>query len=178
MWCLWNLGLLAEPLMGSFGLIAVYILTGAAGNLLSTCYNWVRPTARLRRASFSGRRGSVRRGFRHCRRADRAAQVEAAADSAVRAQASAQVGDLLCRDQSGHRPFGQLRQRVHRRGNRQFGAHRRLSVRVAVCCAAWCRASARRAAFFKRACASPSPRSVMLLVLFGFYLAHIRRRRG
>lgn len=36
MWCLWNLGLLAEPLMGSFGLIAVYILTGAAGNLLST----------------------------------------------------------------------------------------------------------------------------------------------
>ena len=31
MWCLWNLGLLAEPLMGSAGLIAVYILTGAAG---------------------------------------------------------------------------------------------------------------------------------------------------
>ncbi len=43
MWCLWNLGLLAEPLMGSFGLIAAYILTGAAGNLLSTFYNWVRP---------------------------------------------------------------------------------------------------------------------------------------
>jgi len=41
MWCLWNLGLLAEPLMGSAGLIAVYILTGAAGNLLSTLYNWV-----------------------------------------------------------------------------------------------------------------------------------------
>ncbi len=43
MWCLWNLGLLAEPLMGSFGLFAAYILTGAAGNLLSTFYNWVRP---------------------------------------------------------------------------------------------------------------------------------------
>jgi rhomboid protease GluP len=43
MWCLWNLGLLAEPLMGSWGLIAAYILTGAAGNLLSTCYNWFRP---------------------------------------------------------------------------------------------------------------------------------------
>ncbi len=43
MWCLWNLGLLAEPLMGSFGLFAVYILTGAAGNLLSTFWNWVRP---------------------------------------------------------------------------------------------------------------------------------------
>jgi rhomboid protease GluP len=40
MWCLWNLGLLAEPLMGSFGLFAAYILTGAAGNLLSTGYNW------------------------------------------------------------------------------------------------------------------------------------------
>jgi rhomboid protease GluP len=43
MWCLWNLGLLAEPLMGSFGLFAVYILTGAAGNLLSTGWNWYRP---------------------------------------------------------------------------------------------------------------------------------------
>jgi rhomboid protease GluP len=41
MWCLWNLGLLAEPLMGSVGLFAAYILTGAAGNLLSTCYNWI-----------------------------------------------------------------------------------------------------------------------------------------
>ena len=40
MWCLWNLGLLAEPLMGSMGVLAVYILTGAAGNLLSTCVNW------------------------------------------------------------------------------------------------------------------------------------------
>jgi rhomboid protease GluP len=43
MWCLWNLGLLAEPLMGSAGLFAVYILTGAAGNLLSTFDNWVFP---------------------------------------------------------------------------------------------------------------------------------------
>jgi rhomboid protease GluP len=42
MWCLWNLGLLAEPLMGSAGVLAVYILTGAAGNLLSTFYNWSR----------------------------------------------------------------------------------------------------------------------------------------
>jgi rhomboid protease GluP len=40
MWCLWNLGLLAEPLLGSVGVIAVYILTGAAGNLLSTGVNW------------------------------------------------------------------------------------------------------------------------------------------
>lgn len=43
MWCLWNLALLAEPLMGSAGLIAVYLLTGAAGNLLSTLMSWVWP---------------------------------------------------------------------------------------------------------------------------------------
>jgi rhomboid protease GluP len=41
MWCLWNLGLLAEPLMGTFGVMAVYVLTGAAGNLLSTLFNWI-----------------------------------------------------------------------------------------------------------------------------------------
>ena len=42
MWCLWNLGLLAEPLIGSIGVrLAVYILTGAAGNLLSTLVNWI-----------------------------------------------------------------------------------------------------------------------------------------
>ena len=35
MWCLWNLGLLAEPLMGPFGVIADYLLTVFAGNLLS-----------------------------------------------------------------------------------------------------------------------------------------------
>lgn len=44
MWCLWNLGLLAEPLMGTFGVCAAYVLTGAAGNLLSTLYNWFRYT--------------------------------------------------------------------------------------------------------------------------------------
>ena len=43
MWCLWNLALLAEPLMGSVGVFAVYILTGAAGNLLSTLVNWLWP---------------------------------------------------------------------------------------------------------------------------------------
>lgn len=43
MWCLWNLGLLAEPLMGWSGLFAAYILTGGAGNLLSTAWNWWRP---------------------------------------------------------------------------------------------------------------------------------------
>jgi rhomboid protease GluP len=36
MWCLWNLGLLGEPLLGPAGVVAVYCLTGIAGNLLST----------------------------------------------------------------------------------------------------------------------------------------------
>ena len=40
MWCLWALADLAEPVMGSVGLIAVYLLTGAAGDLLSTLVNW------------------------------------------------------------------------------------------------------------------------------------------
>jgi rhomboid protease GluP len=35
MWCLWNLGLLGEPLVGPFGLVVIYMLTGIAGNLLS-----------------------------------------------------------------------------------------------------------------------------------------------
>ena len=35
MWCLWNLGLFGERLLGRAGLIAVYLLTGAAGMLVS-----------------------------------------------------------------------------------------------------------------------------------------------
>src|SRR5277367_378532 len=43
MWCLWNLGLLGEPLLGPAGLIAVYLITGIAGNLLSLLYNVIPP---------------------------------------------------------------------------------------------------------------------------------------
>jgi len=39
MWCLWNLGVLGEPLLGPMGLVAVYMLTGIAGNLLSMAIN-------------------------------------------------------------------------------------------------------------------------------------------
>ena len=39
MFCLWNLGLLGEPLVGPFGLVAIYLLTGVAGNLLSMAVN-------------------------------------------------------------------------------------------------------------------------------------------
>ena len=35
MWCLWNLGILGEPLIGPWGMVAIYMLTGIAGNLLS-----------------------------------------------------------------------------------------------------------------------------------------------
>lgn len=39
MWCLWNLGLLGEPLLGEVGMVAAYLLTGVAGNLLSVAFN-------------------------------------------------------------------------------------------------------------------------------------------
>jgi rhomboid protease GluP len=38
LWCLWNLGLFGEPLLGKRGLMAVYVLTGTAGMMLS--YAW------------------------------------------------------------------------------------------------------------------------------------------
>lgn len=38
MWCLWNLGMFGEPLLGKRGLVAVYLLTGTAGMMLS--YGW------------------------------------------------------------------------------------------------------------------------------------------
>ncbi len=42
MWCLYNLGLLGEPLLGRWGLVATYLITGVAGNLLSLLVNDVR----------------------------------------------------------------------------------------------------------------------------------------
>lgn len=43
LWCLWNLGLFGEPLLGKQGLIAVYVLTGVSGMLLSlslSLFHW------------------------------------------------------------------------------------------------------------------------------------------
>lgn len=42
MWCLWNLGLFSEPLLGKPGLVSVYVLTGVAGNLLSMSWGVVK----------------------------------------------------------------------------------------------------------------------------------------
>lgn len=39
MWCLWNLGVIGEPMLGFSGVMYVYLLTGAAGNLLSVAFN-------------------------------------------------------------------------------------------------------------------------------------------
>jgi rhomboid protease GluP len=39
MWCLWNLGILGEPLIGPYGMVAVYMITGIAGNLLSMAWD-------------------------------------------------------------------------------------------------------------------------------------------
>ncbi len=161
MWCLWNLGLLAEPLMGSFGLFAVYILTGAAGNLLSTLVQLAAAHSRPPAATYFSRPAREPPGavFGIAGGADYSAQVEATARAAVRTEKTAQVRHLFCRDQPGHRLLHQLRQRIDRFGiaHRQLGAHGRLLLRAALRRSAWCRASARRAAFFKCACGWLSP---------------------
>jgi rhomboid protease GluP len=38
MWCLWNLGIFGEPLLGRRGLICVYLLTGITGNMFSLAW--------------------------------------------------------------------------------------------------------------------------------------------
>jgi rhomboid protease GluP len=39
LWCLWNLGFFGEPLLGRRGFVAVYLLTGVAGNMLSLAWS-------------------------------------------------------------------------------------------------------------------------------------------
>src|ERR1700677_4754231 len=96
MWCLWNLGLLAEPLMGSFGVLAVYILTGAAGNLVATDIHSLWPRRDVAGGVvFAGGGWSVGSRFWNCRSTDRAAEVEPAAGASCRVEKAAQVGDLF-----------------------------------------------------------------------------------
>lgn len=54
MWCLWNLGLLGEPLVGPLGVLAAYLLSGAAGNLLSIGVDTAFGTGSLVGAGASG----------------------------------------------------------------------------------------------------------------------------
>ena len=39
LWCLWNLGIFGEPLLGRWGLGWVYVLTGITGNMLSLSWS-------------------------------------------------------------------------------------------------------------------------------------------
>jgi rhomboid protease GluP len=55
MWCLWNLGLFGEPLLGKRGLVAVYLLTGTTGMMFS--YAWSVATGQL--ALVAGASGAV-----------------------------------------------------------------------------------------------------------------------
>ncbi len=57
MWCLWNLGLFGEPLLGRRGLLWVYLLTGAAGMIASL--GWAVLTGTTRDAATAGASGAV-----------------------------------------------------------------------------------------------------------------------
>ena len=100
MWCLWNLGLLGEPLIGPFGLVAVYVLTGVAGNLLSLAtdvYNLHRNGDAV--PVLCGRRcRSFRRCLRHRRHPHHPAFKPEAPHPLDRAQASAHVRHSLRSD--------------------------------------------------------------------------------
>lgn len=45
LWCLWNLGLFGEPLLGRWGLAWVYVLTGVTGNMLGVAWSGFGHTA-------------------------------------------------------------------------------------------------------------------------------------
>ena len=113
MWCLWNLGLLAEPLMGSAGVLAVYILTGAAGNLLSTLVNWLWYNPGLGESPhehgsvFPAGAGASGAVFGIAGALIILLKSHSAAGAAQGTAQAAHVGDLLCRHQSGDRLYNQ-----------------------------------------------------------------------
>ncbi|MGA7156828.1 MAG: rhomboid family intramembrane serine protease [Acidobacteriaceae bacterium] len=55
LWCLWNLGIFGEPLLGRRGLVAVYLLTGTTGMMFS--YAWSVITGQI--ALVAGASGAV-----------------------------------------------------------------------------------------------------------------------
>jgi membrane associated rhomboid family serine protease len=118
MWCLWNLGLLGEPLLGPAGLVAVYVLTGIAGNLLSVAVHPQVVGAGASGAVFGlGRPHPVAEG-------------KIAPRAARRSSPAAQERDLLCPvkfcDWRHHDVFPQHHQ------DRQHGPFGRVSLRSGV----------------------------------------------
>ncbi len=121
MWCLWNLGMLGEPLLGPFGLVAVYLLTGVAGNLLSTAVNLI---ARNYGSVGAGASGAV---FGSGRNFDCAAVESAAADSVGGAAAAAAFGDSVRGAEPGDWWGVDL---LRSDPDRQYGASGRLLLRA------------------------------------------------
>ena len=158
MWCLWNLGLLAEPLMGSFGVFAVYMLTGAAGNLLSTlvqlgltAYTKAERRRLSRGAGASGAVFGIAGALIVLLKSD-------AAGAPGGIEEAAQVGHLFCRHQPGHRlsASASVPSHRHRHQHRQLGPPRRSRLRAAVCAPDGAPARLRRAVLSHAVCALPS----------------------
>ena len=81
--------------MGSYGLIAAYILTGAGGNLLSTLYNWLKfHTVNV----FPGGAGASGAVFGIAGCTHRVAQVETVARASTGSAKTAQVSHLFRSD--------------------------------------------------------------------------------
>ncbi len=162
--------------MGSAGVLAVYILTGAAGNLLSTLVNWVLYHNAPGGPVFPAGRGSLGRRVRDCRCADRAAQVEPIAGAPYRVEKAAPVGDLLCSAQPGAWSFDQLWQSVAHSGlNIDNMAH----VGGFTCGLLFAAPMVPRIgsprALFESRLRIAIDHGGGLLVLFGFYLAQLPR---
>ena len=87
MWCLWNLALLAEPLMGLAGVFGGVHPYWRGGQPAVDACELVVVLGRLgevsRFWSVPGRSGRLGGGLRHCRSADRAAQISAPAGAAL-----------------------------------------------------------------------------------------------
>jgi rhomboid protease GluP len=187
MWCLWNLGLLAEPLMGSAGVVAVYILTGAGGNVLSTGRAWFQfrqmweayhaaggPDPSVVFPPGVGASGAVfgiAGALIVLLRSDRVARPTFGVEEA------AQVGGLLCRAQPGARPSPSTPAHPTWAGglkHRQLGPCGRIHLGPALRRSQWFpRSRFAPPTSSMRACSVAVGMLVGVLVLFGFYLSKL-----
>ena len=118
MWCLYNLGLLGEPLLGRWGLIATYVITGIAGNLLSLLVNVV-----THNLSVGG--GGVGRGVWDCGYFDCVAVESQVTHPRPGARPAAAIGHAVCGVEPGDRARDLVQQRD---SDRQHGAYWRISI--------------------------------------------------